>query len=54
MMHALSLWEFFFSIFKLVQQFQYPVFRVFSVSPLIKKILVDEVGKMSLKGFRKL
>ena len=26
------------------------VFRVFSVSPLIKKILVDEVGKMSFKG----
>ena len=25
------------------------VFRVFSVSPLIKKILVDEVGKMSFK-----
>ena len=26
------------------------VFRVFSVSPLIKKILVDEVGKMNFKG----
>ena len=33
-------------------KFQYPVFRVFSVSPLIKKkkkILVDEVGKMRFK-----
>ena len=47
MMHALSLGKLFFPISKLVQQFQYPVFIV---SPLIKKILVDEVGKMSLKG----
>ena len=42
-----------FYVFKLVQQFQYPafsVFSVFSVSPLTKKILVDEVGKMSFKG----
>ena len=28
----------------------FSVFIVFSVSPLIKKILVDEVGKMSFKG----
>ena len=49
-MHALSLGELIFYVFKLVQQFQYPIFRVVSVSPLIKKILVDEVEKMSFKG----
>ena len=37
-------------IFKLVQEFQYPKFKFFSVSPFIKKILVNEVGKMSFKG----
>ena len=35
------------------RNFNHPVvtvFSVFSFSPLIMKILVDEVGKMSLKG----
>ena len=51
MMHSLSLGGFFFFYsFKNFNQPVFIVFRVFSVSLLIKKILVDEVGKMSFNG----
>ena len=43
-------WSYIFLFSIWFTNFQYLVFRVFSVSPLIKKILVDEVGKMSFKG----
>ena len=52
MIHAVSLGELLFFLYRFIN-FSHPVFsvfRVFSVSPLIKKILVDEVGKMSFKG----
>ena len=48
MMCALSLGELFFCKGSKISVTLF--FRVFSVSPLIKKILVDEVGKMSFKG----
>ena len=33
-----------------LKKFSHLVFGVFSISPLIKKILMDEVAKMSIKG----
>ena len=50
MMHVLSLGELFFIFSYRFKNFNHPVFSVFNVSPLIKKILVDEVGKISFKG----
>ena len=49
-MHALSLGELFFLFSNRFKNFNHPVFTVFSFSPLIKKFLVDEEGKMSFKG----
>ena len=51
MMHVVSLGELLLFLYRF-RNFRHPVFSVFSFSPLIKKILVDKVGKISLKRLR--